>query len=333
MNKKLSIFAIILVIIGGIGTVYSGIKSIPYFTNKAYEIQKEMDKEEIIYNEQIDINKLNINTINAHVLIKKHNENSVKITKRGMSNYDIQNNNKELAITEKELERKNNYNFKVNNLDDLIDLVKSDIYRHRQDITIYIPNNVDLNVSAKYGSLNIIDNVVLNNIEFKTIYGAISLPKGVKNLKGLDIVSKSNIRLSMGEILGIENINIAADSINVYSSDDDIFIDNIEKYIPNNVNLNIQSYGDVYITTDIPMANNFNINGHDSQVKLDIPVNKYKFNVDMKASENIDIEDSLDNNNSQNNIIREIKGTLNKKLESLETEYKININAQNINIL
>ncbi|MBO3445612.1 hypothetical protein [Clostridium sp. CCUG 7971] len=333
MNKKLSIFAIILVIIGGIGTVYSGIKSIPYFTNKAYEIQKEMDKEEIIYNEQIDINKLNINTINAHVLIKKHNENSVKITKRGMSNYDIQNNNKELAITEKELERKNNYNFKVNNLDDLIDLVKSDIYRHRQDITIYIPNNVDLNVSAKYGSLNIIDNVALNNIEFKTIYGAISLPKGVKNLKGLDIVSKSNIRLSMGEILGIENINIAADSINVYSSDDDIFIDNIEKYIPNNVNLNIQSYGDVYITTDIPMANNFNINGHDSQVKLDIPVNKYKFNVDMKASENIDIEDSLDNNNSQNNIIREIKGTLNKKLESLETEYKININAQNINIL
>lgn len=332
MNKKLSIFAIILVIIGGIGTVYSGVKSIPYFTNKAYEIQKEMDKDEIIYNEQIDINKLNINTINAHVIIKKHDENSVKIAKRGVSNYAIQSNNKELTITEKELDRKPNYDFKINNFDDLIELAKSNIFRHNQDITIYIPNKVDLNVSAKYSSLNIIDNIVLNNIEFKTIYGAISLPNEVKNLKTLDIVSKEHIQLSMGELLGIENVNITSDSITIYSNDNDIFIDNIEKYIPNNVNLDIQSYGKAHITTDIPVANNLNINGHDSKVELNIPINKYKFNVDMKASENIDLENSS-NDDSENNIVREIKGTLNKNLESLEKEYKINTNVQYINIL
>lgn len=332
MNKKLSIFAIILVIIGGIGTVYSGIKSIPYFTNKVYEIQKEMYKDESIYNEQIDINKLNINTVNAHIIIKKHDENSVKITKRGISNYAIQNNNKELVITEKESDRKPNYDFKINNFDDLIELAKSNIFRHNQDITIYIPNNVDLNVSAKYSSLNIIDNIVLNNIEFKTIYGAISLPNEVKNLKTLDIVSKEHIQLSVGELLGIENVNITSDSITIYSNDNDIFIDNIEKYIPNNVNLDIQSYGKAHITTDIPVANNLNINGHDSKVELNIPINKYKFNVDMKASENIDLENSS-NDDSENNIVREIKGTLNKNLESLEKEYKINTNVQHINIL
>ncbi|WP_042272962.1 hypothetical protein [[Clostridium] dakarense] len=332
MNKKLSIFAIILVIIGGIGTVYSGIKSIPYFTNKAYEIQKEMDKDEIIYNEQIDVNKLNINTINAHIIIKKHDENSVKITKRGISNYAIQNNNKELVITEKELDRKPNYDFKINNFDDLIELAKSNIYQHNQDITIYIPNNVDLNVSTRYGSLNVIDNILLNDVYFKTIYGPISLPNEVKNLKTLDIVSKEHIQLSMGELLGIENVNITSDSITMYSNDNDIFIDNIEKYIPNNVNLNIQSYGQAHITTEIPVANNLNINGHDSQVELNIPINKYKFNVDMKASENIDLENSS-NDDSENNIVREIKGTLNKNLDSLEKEYKINTNVRHINIL
>lgn len=340
MNKKLSIFAIILVIIGGIGTVYSGIKTIPYFTNKAYEIKKEMDKEQTIYNEQIDINKLNIDTINGNVTIKKHNENSVKIIKKGIyseNNYTIENINKELTIREKELNRKYNYDLKINNLDDLIKLASSDFYEHNQNIVIYIPKDVDLNVSTKYGYLKVEDNVLLNNIAFKTINGHISLPKEVKNLNSLDIVSKYYVRVSMGELLGIENVNITSNSIEVYSSDDDIFIEDIEKYIPNNVNLNLESsindYSRVDITTEIPVANNVSINGYKSQVELNIPINKYKFNVDMKASENVDVEDSLDNDNSQNNIIREIKGLLNKNLELLEKEYKMNIKAQYINIL
>lgn len=339
MNKRLSIFAIILVIIGGIGTICSGIASIPYFTSKAHEIQKEMNKEQTIYNEQVDINKLNINTINANVTVKKHNENSVKIAKKGVyneNNYAIQSSNKELTIIEKELENRHNYNYKINNLDDLIKLATSDFYEYNQDIVVYIPKDVDLNVSTKYGSLKVEDNVLLNNVSFKTISGHISLPKAVKNLNSLDILSKSDVHLSMGEILGIENVNITANSIGVYSSDDDIFIEDIEKYIPNNVNLNLESsadnYSNVCITTDIPVANNVNINGYKPVVELNIPIDKFKFNVDMKASESIDMKD-LSNDDSQNDIIREIKGILNKDLDSLEKEYKMNINAQYINIL
>lgn len=341
MNKKLSIFSIILVIVGAIGSIYSGLKAIPYVTDKIYEIKREVEKEQTIYNEQLDINKLNIDTVYTHVIIKKHDEQSVKVVKTGVDNensYNIESNNKELILKEKDQPNKFNYNYKINNLDDLIKLFASKLYERNQSITVYIPNNVDLNISTKYASLQVKDNILLNDVYFKTIYGNISLPREVKNLKILDIVAKDYIRLSMGELLGIENVNVVSDLITIYSNDNDIFIEDIEKYIPNNVNLSTESSRDSYggsinISTDIPVGNNVNVNGYKSQVELNIPVNKFKFNVDMKASENIEIDDLNNNDDSGNNIIREIKGTLNKNLDSLEKEYKMNIKAQHINML
>lgn len=348
MNKKLSIVAIILVIIGGIGTVSSAIASIPYVTNRIYKIDREINKEQTIYKEQIDINKLNIETLNTDILVKKHAENSVKIVKKDIYNeseYTIENKGKELVLREEE--SKIYSNREIKNLDDVMKILISNFYEYKKSITIYIPSNVDLNVSTQFASIEIEDNILLSNVSFKTLNGNISLPKNVKNLNLLDIVSKNYIRLSMTEILGIKNININSNSINIYSDNNDIFIEDIEKYIPDNININTNSnsnsnedaYSSVDIRTDIPIAKNLSVNAYDSEVNLDIPIDKYKFKFDMKALKNINLEELISIYNiefdypTDDKIRREIKGYLNKNLQSLEKEYYINIEAQNINTI
>ena len=58
MNKKLSIFAIVLIIVGLIGSIWSGFFSMPYFINKLQDFDKQVNKESIIY-------KLFLNTQSA----------------------------------------------------------------------------------------------------------------------------------------------------------------------------------------------------------------------------------------------------------------------------
>ena len=55
MNKKLSIFAIVLIIVGLIGSIWSGFFSMPYFINKLQDFDKQVNKESIIYNDDLSI--------------------------------------------------------------------------------------------------------------------------------------------------------------------------------------------------------------------------------------------------------------------------------------
>lgn len=332
MNKKLTIFSIILIIVGIIGAICSGIASLPYIVDNVNKIREEVNKEHIIYNKNIDLNKIDISTINDRVTIKKHTGNDVKISVKGIyeeGKYEVNEDIKTLKINEKETTE--NYD-KFGNLNELMSKFIENSLKEYYEVIVYVPNNIDISAYTKYGLLRIEDNIFLNEVKFKTVGGSISLPQKIKSLNKLDIISNGHIELSMGEIIGIKDINIVSNSTTIYSNDNDKFIDNIENYIPNN--LNITSDYCIDVTTDIPIANNLNITSYDLVDNLDIPINKYKFNFNVKAN-SIDLYNlreryNLDNDIYNNKNINEINDLLNKNLESLEKEYNINIKANNI---
>ncbi len=344
MNKKITIFSIILIIVGTIGTICSGIVSIPYFIRASSDIERELNKEYIIYNKEIEVNKLNINTKDTNIVIRKHNKNNVIVSKKGNKNnfgYSFENKDNALYVSENE----SNENYKhikdITNFNDFANYMLNEFYsQNANNIVIYIPNDVDINTYTQSGVLDIQDDIFLNDVTFKTLSGNISLPKKIKNLNKLDIKSKNYIQLSISELLGIKDIDISSNSVNIYSDDNDIFIDNKENYVPNNVNINQDSndYGNVDISTEIPIANNLNINAYNSNVSIDLPIDKYKINFNIKSLQRIDMNDLIQENkiNENDNIkyqdIRELNGNLNKNLQELKKEYKVNIKSEYISI-
>ena len=84
MNKKLSIFAIVLIIVGLIGSIWSGFFSMPYFINKLQDFDKQVNKESIIYNKKIDFDELNINTNYVNTQIVKSDTDNVVIKTKGL---------------------------------------------------------------------------------------------------------------------------------------------------------------------------------------------------------------------------------------------------------
>ncbi len=341
MNKKITIFSISLIIIGIIGTICSGIASIPYFIKASSDIEKELNKEYIIYNKEVDINKLNINTKDTNIVIRKHNKNNVIVSKKGNKDnlrYNIENKDNALYISENE--SRDNYK-DIRSSNDFANYVFNEFYsQNTNNIVIYIPNDVDINTYTQSGVLDIQDDIFLNDVTFKTLSGNISLPKKIKSLNKLDIKSKNYTQLSISELLGIKDIYISSNSVNVYSDDNDIFIDNKENYIPNNVNINQDSndYGNIDISTEIPIANNLNINAYKSNVSVDLPIDRYKINFNIKSLQQIDIDDLIQENkvNENDNLkyqgIKELNGNLNKNLDQLEKEYKVNIKSEYVSI-
>lgn len=333
MNKKLTIFSIILIIIGIIGTIFSGIASVPYFVDTANKVKEEVNKEHIIYNKNIDLNKIDISTINDRITIKKHTGNDVKVSVKGIyedGKYEVNEDIKTLKVNEKETE--DTY-YKFKNLNELMSKFIENSFKEYSEVIVYVPNNIDISAYTKYGLLRIEDNIFLNEVKFKTVDGNISLPQEIKSLNKLDIISNGHIQLSMGEIIGIKDISIVSNSTTIYSNTNDKFIDNIENYIPNNLNIT-SDYIDV--TTDIPVANNLDITSYESVTNLDIPISKYKFNFNIKAN-NIDLYNLRERYNLDKDIyndknINEINDLLNKNSESLETEYNINIKSNNVNL-
>lgn len=341
MNKKIALFAIVLVIVGTIGTVCSSIASIPYLINTTSKIEKELNKESVIYSKDMKIDELDINTKSANVIIKKHDKDNVIVTQKGKEtnfSYEVVNIENKLAVIENQ--NKNDYS-KVSNITDFTDYILQQLYSYNiHSIVIYVPNDVDINVATETGYLNVEDDILLNKVAFKTLSGNISLPKEVKELSKLDIKSRNYIQLSMSELLGIKDVHINSNSINIYSDQNDIFIDNIESYIPNNIDINQNNndYGNVDISTSIPVASNLSINAYKSNVYIDLPIEKYKINFNVKSSQQINIDDIMNKNIiSENDYLKynntnELNGNLNKNLNGLEKEYKVNVKSEYVNI-
>ncbi|KPI55409.1 hypothetical protein IM33_07290 [Clostridioides difficile] len=356
MNKKLAIFAAVLLVIGIIGTTWSGILVMPSLINFGLEKEAEFKKENKLYQEKVNIDKLDVSVDNINVTIKKSSSEDVRVTTRGNNEfykYSVTLKDKTLVVKG---ERKYENQIKrIKNFDQLVNTSINSMFSHDyREIIIYVPNNVDINASSISSYLFVYDNVASNNITYKTSYGGFSraiTENKVNRLENLNLISNSNIDLSTKSILGVKNVNIESESLDISPNDEDVFINNIEEYIPENVNIKEKigrssNYDNEFnLHSNMPIAKHLDIEVPNSKVSLDIPVNKYKFNCDIKSKEVIeefnndeeynndsyDYEHSEGHSNKYRNM-REIKGLLNKNVSNLEKEYTIKINTNRLEL-
>ncbi|HBG4643890.1 TPA: DUF4097 family beta strand repeat protein [Clostridioides difficile] len=356
MNKKLAIFAAVLLVIGIIGTTWSGILVMPSLINFGLEKEAELNKENKLYQEKVNIDKLDIAVDNINVMIRKSSNEDVRVTTRGNNEfykYSVTLQDKTLVV--KGERKSENKIKKIRSFDHLLNTsINSMFSRDYREIRIYVPNNVDINASSISSYLFISDDVDSNNITYKTSSGGFSraiTENKVNRLENLNLISNSNLHLSTKSILGVKNVNIESESLDISSKDEGVFINNIEEYIPENVNIkekigrNSNYESEFYLYSDMPIAKFLDIEVPNSKVRLDIPVNKYKFNCDIKSKEAIeefnndeeydndsyDYEHSEEHSNKYRNT-REIKGLLNKNLSNLEKEYTIKINSNSLEL-
>lgn len=330
MNKKLSIFAIVLIIVGLIGSIWSGFFSMPYFINKLQDFDEKVNEENTIYEKNIVIDELNINTNYVNTKIIKSNSDKVIVKTKGLyENMDIQitDNNKTLYVKEV---NKDSSTKKIKSIDDFTSkLLENTFSNHTNMIIIYIPNDVNLKVTTEDGSLIIEDDIFLDEFSFDTSNGYLSLPSEVKNLDKLNISSQNYVSLQLGEILGINEVNIYCGD--VYIESDKYNLEEIEKYLPKKVTIKSNNLDNntINIESNLPISKNLNIYGYKSQVNLNLPLDIYKFKFDINAYENIELNEFLQSNfdNEENYNLKELKKTINK---SLKNEYKVNIQAENI---
>lgn len=330
MNKKLSIFAIVLIIVGLIGSIWSGFFSMPYFINKLQDFDEQINEEKVIYEKNIDIEELNINTNYVNTKIMKSASNKVIVKVKGLyENMDVQVTNYDKVLSVKEID-KDLSKQKIRSIDDFTSkLLENTFSNHTNMIIIYVPNDVNLKITTESGSLMVENDIFLDELSFDTSNGLLSFPNEVKKLDKLNISSQNYVSLQVGEILGIKEINIYCGD--VYIESDKYNLDDIEKYLPNKViiksnNINNSS---INIESNLPISKNLTIDGYKSEVNLNLPLDGYKFKFDISAYENIELNEFFqrESNSEEDYNLKELKKTLNSELEN---EYKVNIKASNI---
>lgn len=341
MSKKhvaISIIGASLLTIGTIGGIWSGINTMPKVIN---DIQVEVNKqsqEEVIYNSTQNIDKLNINLTQSHVVIKKHDKQNIIVERSGnkeISTITTENNNNELIIKEE----RNKINRETKNIDDIVRYFISEMYSpYNSQVTIYLPEKVDVDIKTDYNSVSVNDDVILNTLNYETYSGNIVLDSKV-NFENLNIKSDTNISLGVDEISGIKNINIISNSVNIHEGTSIVN----EEDIPENMeikttNKNYDDY-DVIIESNIPVAKNLVVDST-SRVKIGLPIVDYKFNFDVYTSRYIDFEADdekyyntplekyfVDDNKT---LLKEFNGLINQGLSQNKNEYFVKIRSSNV---
>ena len=338
MSKKhvaISIIGASLLTIGTVGGIWSGINTMPKVIN---DIQVEVNKqgqEEVIYNSTQNIDKLDINLTQSHVVIKKHDKPNVIIERSGnkeISTITTENKNNELIIKEetKKVTRQ------TKNIDDMVRYFISEMYSsHNSQVTIYLPEKVDVDIKTDYNSVSVNDDVVLNTLNYETSSGNIVLDSKV-NFENLNIKSDTNISLGVDEISGIKNINIISNYVNIHEGTSVVN----EEDIPESMVIKITNKDyedcDVDIESNIPVAKNLVVDSN-STVVVNLPIVDYKFNFDVKASRNIEFEADdekyyntpvekyfVDDNET---LLKEFNGLINKEISQNKNEYFVKIRS------
>lgn len=291
MNKKhiVTSIGVVLLTTGIIGGIWSGIDAMPKVINNIQVAEEKYNEEEVLYKSEINLSKLNINSKVSNVIIKKYDGKEVVVKRKGNKNISTittKESNSELTINE---DFKNNTKL-AKNIDDIVRYFVNEIYTSQySEMTVYIPENIDLRINTNNGGLYINDDLKLNNVDFNTSYGHISLSENT-NTKSLNIKSDSGISLQLSELYCSENVNLKSDSIGIY---DDISVKDKSK-IPENVKILINSdYYDheaLTINTNAPIAKNLEISSN-STVSLELPLLDYKFDFDIKTSRGIGFND------------------------------------------
>jgi len=341
-NKIITSIGVVLVSIGVVGGVWSGIVAMPKMINN-WEINQEKEtKPEVIYNNQNQIRKLNIDANVSNVYIKKSNTQNVIVERCGnksLSTVTVKNNNNELVIKEEQNSSINE--IKPNNINNLVEIFLDNIFSSDYaDIVIYLPEKVSANIKADYRGLVVVDDVLSNTLNYETSHGYISL-LGDINLENLNIKSLGDISLRTDEINGIKNINITANTVHING---DSSTDDISK-IPENVIIKTTStyYNELGINLDtsIPIAKNVVIDSS-SMVSLNLPLVDYKFNFDINTSRGIKFE-AADYEKYKNTFVgkyfeqsltidenalpKELKGLINEELKDNSDEYSVKVNS------
>ena len=339
MNKKISIVAIVMLVVGIIGTTWSLLYATPSINDYANEKRKQANQEYNIFEERADINKLEINSEVADIEIKHHNKNTVLITRKGMTDnldYKISQNDKTLLIEE---EQSNNNSRDIKNIDSMLKSFLDEVFtRQDHSIVVYLPNRVDLKLVTGYGRIEIKDDIFLN--EFTLIstndIGGISFSKEIQNLQNLNLMSSNYISFNVTDIIGIKDVRLSSPSVNITSNDDEFIIDDIESKLPENLtimesDLSERQTGEVYINSKVPVAKNLNIEAKNSLLDLSLPTEKYKFNYNIHSEHKNNINpDGVEYNENGDKIQEEkidIDGIVNKALEKLEVQYNVKANV------
>ncbi|WP_338659657.1 hypothetical protein QJR30_13100 [Paraclostridium sordellii] len=156
-----------------------------------------------------------------------------------------------------------------------------------------------------------------------------SLPKEVKHLDKLRLSSIGSINLKTSELLGINKIEISTQGdVYLESLPNDIFIENLENFIPESVNIIADRYSRmVYVESSIPISKNLNIENKTGEVYLNLPIDNYNMNFNLNSSHGINFENK-DNNNSNMN---KFEGSLNE-IKDKNITYNVTVDSNTIDI-
>ena len=341
-NRIITSIGVVLLTTGIIGSILSGINTIPKIINNVQMAHEKFNEEEILYKSEMNLAKLDINLKTSNVTIKKYDGKNVIVQRngnKGLSTITTKESNDKLTINE---EFNNNNKNLIKSIDDIVRYFVNEIFTSSySDITVYIPENIDVNINTDNTKVYI-DDMKLNNVDFNTSYGNISLGQDsqVKNLN----IKSTDIFLNVDDIYCAENINIESVGVDIngYNTISQ------DAKIPKNIKIKASSdyYDDINIdiNTNIPIAKNLDIESN-STVSLDLPLLDYKFNFDIKTSNGIDFSDDEDKYREtvlekyfkyyEDEGIDEDKeykqkdfiGLINDELKDNPTEYGINIKS------
>lgn len=345
MNKGKIVTSIgaILLTTGIIGGAYSGVLAMPKVINNIQNVENNLNKEDILYKGEINLTKLNINSKTSNVTIKKYDGQNVIVGRNGdkdISTISTKENGNELTINEEV-----NTPSLGNNIDGMVKYFVNQLYSaHSSNITVYVPDNIDINVNTNYGRLNVYDSNI-NTLNFNTSNGNIALNENSK-VNNLNIKSNSFISLQVREAYCTNNLNIECSNVNIY--EDSIINDKTK--VPDNVKIfinNTNSYDEnesIDIKSNLPIAKNLEITSNET-VDLNLPILDYKFNFDIKALNSISfdinskskylattLKEYIKYGQDGRNILNKssIEGLINENLKDNPLEYLVNIRSANV---
>lgn len=342
MNRKhiITSIGVAMLAVGVVGGVWSGIQAMPVVINNVLIAQAKIDEPEIIYNSNEPITKLNIDSNVSHINIKKHDKPNIIVERKGnkeASTITTNGVNNELTINE---ERQNVIK-ETKNIDDIVKYFIDELYSSSlSEIIVYLPEKVNADIKTEYNGLGIMDDILLDTLNYETENGYISLSEDV-NLENLNIKSSSDISIASSEISGIKNVKIISRTVNMHNGN---YIED-ETKIPEKVEIRTTNeYDTSYINVSTPVAKELVIDSP-SAVEVNLPILDYKFNFDIKTSRLIEFEYSEENSKKYGNSplekyfedteakyenAKEIKGLINESLENNSNEYFVKIKSADV---
>lgn len=339
MNRKqiITSIGVAFLAIGVVGGTWAGIQAMPKVINNVHIAQLKQEEAQVLYNSDKTITKLNIDSKVSSISIRKHDNPNVIVERRGdkgLSTITATDENNELMIKE---EPQNTIK-ETKNIDDIVRYFIDEMYSAKySEIIVYLPEKVDADIKTSYTGLAVMDDILLDTLNYETSSGNISLSSDL-NLKSLNIKSLSEISLVTTEMEGIKNVKVTADSVNIHGENS---VDN-DSNIPESIEIKTSSkdydYYAVTISSNTPVAKKIVIDSS-STVEIDLPIVDHKFNFDIKSSRGIEFEASEYDNTSvakyfkdteyedEKDLIREFKGLINEESKDKKEEYLVNINS------